>query len=101
MMYVHIIPLSGIEMKRCRITSPALHSEGDAGMPDKRGEQTGGRYSSMHVRKKIMPVSGPVIINLKEMKSNVKTFGLDIIFRKYINFTLGASATFLNETKIS
>jgi len=50
-------------------------------------------------REKIMPTFGLVVINLKEMRSNGKTFGLDISSGKYINFTMGALAEFLNETK--
>jgi hypothetical protein len=50
-------------------------------------------------REKIMPTFGLVLINLKEMRSNGKTFGLDVSSRKYINFTMGALAEFLNETK--
>jgi len=50
-------------------------------------------------REKIMPTYGLVLINLKEMRSNGKTFGLDISSGKYINFTMGALAEFLNETK--
>jgi hypothetical protein len=48
---------------------------------------------------KIMPTFGLVMINLKEMRSNGKTFGLDITSGAYINFTMGAKAEFLNETK--
>jgi hypothetical protein len=50
-------------------------------------------------REKIMPTFGLVLINLKEMRSNGKTFGLDIASGKYMNFTMGALAEFLNETK--
>jgi hypothetical protein len=50
-------------------------------------------------REKIMPTFGLVLINLKEMRSNGKTFGLDIASGNYINFTMGALAEFLNETK--
>ena len=48
---------------------------------------------------KIMPTFGLVVINLKEMRSNGKTFGLDITSGKFINFTMGSLAKFLNETK--
>lgn len=48
-------------------------------------------------REKIIPTYGLVLINLKEMRSNGKTFGLDIASGKYINFTMGALAKFLNE----
>jgi hypothetical protein len=50
-------------------------------------------------REKIMPTYGLIIINFKEMRSNGKTFGLDISSGNYINFTMGALAEFLNETK--
>jgi len=50
-------------------------------------------------REKIMPTFGLVLINLKEMRSNGKTSGLDMASGKYINFTMGALAEFLNETK--
>jgi hypothetical protein len=50
-------------------------------------------------REKIMPTFGLVLINLKEMRSNGKTFGLDIASGKYLNFTMGALAEFLNETR--
>jgi hypothetical protein len=50
-------------------------------------------------REKIMPTYGLVIINLKEMRSNGKTFGLDMASGKCINFTMGAVVEFLNETK--
>jgi len=50
-------------------------------------------------REKIMPTFGVVLINLKEMRSNGKTFGLDISSGKYINFTMGSLAELLNETK--
>jgi hypothetical protein len=48
---------------------------------------------------KIMPTFGLVLINLKEMRSNGKTFGLNITSGKYIDFTMGSLAEFLNETK--
>ena len=50
-------------------------------------------------REKIMPTYGLVLINLKDMRSNGKTFGVDIASGKYLNFTMGALAEFLNETK--
>jgi hypothetical protein len=43
-------------------------------------------------REKVMPTFGVVLINLKEMKSNGKTFGLDLISGKPLNFTMGAYA---------
>jgi hypothetical protein len=49
-------------------------------------------------REKIMPTFGLVLINLKEMRSNGKTCGLDIATGKYLNFTMGATAKFLNQT---
>lgn len=52
-------------------------------------------------REKIMPTFGLVVINLKEMRSNGKTFGLDIKSGKMMNFTMGAIAEFLNETHYS
>lgn len=50
-------------------------------------------------REKIMPTFGLVLINLKEMRSNGKTFGLEIASGKYLNFTMGAIAELLNETR--
>jgi hypothetical protein len=50
-------------------------------------------------REKVMPTFGLVLINLKEMRSNGKTFGLDISSGKYVNFTMGAFAEFINETR--
>ena len=50
-------------------------------------------------REKIMPTFGLVVINLKDMRSNGKTFGLDIGSGNYLNFSMGALAEFLNETK--
>jgi hypothetical protein len=41
-------------------------------------------------REKVMPTFGAVLINLKEMRSNGKTFGLDIGSGKYVNFSMGA-----------
>lgn len=52
-------------------------------------------------REKIMPTFGLVVINLKEMRSNGKTFGIDIKSGKMMNFTMGAIAEFLNETHYS
>jgi hypothetical protein len=49
-------------------------------------------------REKIMPTFGVVIINLKEMRSNGKTFGLDVATGKYVNFTMGSYAEYLNNT---
>ena len=40
---------------------------------------------------------GLVVINLKEMRSNGKTFGLDISTGDYINFTMGALAEYHSE----
>jgi hypothetical protein len=50
-------------------------------------------------REKIMPTFGLVMINLKDMRSNGKTFGLDISSGEYINFTMGSLAELINETK--
>jgi hypothetical protein len=47
-------------------------------------------------REKIMPTYGLVLINLKEMRSNGKTFGLDITSGEYINFTMGSTAEIVN-----
>jgi hypothetical protein len=41
-------------------------------------------------REKVMPTFGAVLINLEEMRSNGKTFGLDIGSGKYVNFSMGA-----------
>jgi hypothetical protein len=41
-------------------------------------------------REKVMPTFGAVLINLKDMRSNGKTFGLDIGSGKYVNFSMGA-----------
>lgn len=49
-------------------------------------------------REKIMPTFGLVVINLKEMRSNGKTFGFDVGTASYMNFMMGAKAEFLNET---
>ncbi len=50
-------------------------------------------------REKIMPTFGLVLINFREMRSNGKTFGLDISSGQYLNFTMGAFAELLNETR--
>ncbi|HSW57617.1 MAG TPA: MoaF C-terminal domain-containing protein [Dehalococcoidales bacterium] len=50
-------------------------------------------------REKIMPTFGLVLINLRDMRSNGKTFGLDIAAGQYLNFTMGAVAELLNETR--
>jgi hypothetical protein len=47
-------------------------------------------------REKVMPTFGAVIINLKEMRSNGKTFGLDVASGKFVNFTMGARAELIN-----
>jgi hypothetical protein len=52
-------------------------------------------------REKILPTFGAVIIDLKEMRSNGKTFGLDVSTGKYINFAMGARAELLNVTHYS
>lgn len=49
-------------------------------------------------REKIMPTFGVVIINLKETRSNGKTFGLDLATGKYVNFTMGSQAELINDT---
>jgi len=49
-------------------------------------------------REKVMPTFGVVIINLKEMRSNGKTFGLDVSSGKIINFSMGSLAVPINET---
>ena len=49
-------------------------------------------------REKVMPTFGLVLINLKEMRSNGKTFGLDVASGKYVNFTMGSYAEIINET---
>jgi hypothetical protein len=41
-------------------------------------------------REKVMPTFGAVLINLKDMRSNGKTFGLDVSSNKYVNFTMGS-----------
>lgn len=46
-------------------------------------------------REKIMPTYGLVLINLTDMRSNGKTFGLDIATGNYINFTMGALAEYI------
>ncbi len=51
-------------------------------------------------REKIMPTFGVVLIDLKEMRSNGKTFGLDISSGKYVNFTMGSRAEIIGETKL-
>jgi hypothetical protein len=43
-------------------------------------------------REKIMPTFGLVLINLKTMRSNGKTFGIDIKTGERMNFTMGAIA---------
>jgi hypothetical protein len=50
-------------------------------------------------REKIMPTYGLVLINLKEMRSNGKTFGLDITSGEYINFTMGSTAELVSVIK--
>ena len=47
-------------------------------------------------REKVMPTFGLVLINFKEMKSNGKTFGLDIASGKFINFTMGSHVETIN-----
>lgn len=47
-----------------------------------------------------MPTFGVVLIDLNEMKSNGKTFGLDISSGKYVNFTMGSRAEIVGETKL-
>jgi hypothetical protein len=48
-------------------------------------------------REKVMPTFGAVLINFKEMRSNGKTFGLDVSSGKIINFTMGSLAEPINE----
>ena len=50
-------------------------------------------------REKIIPTVGVVLINLKEMRSNGKLFGLDLSSGENVNFTMGSKATLLNITK--
>lgn len=52
-------------------------------------------------REKVMPTSGIVLINLKDMRSNGKTFGLDLTSDKIVNFTMGSRAELINETYYS
>ena len=52
-------------------------------------------------REKVMPTFGVVLINFKEMRSNGKTFGLDVASGKIINFTMGSRAEPINETNYS
>ena len=52
-------------------------------------------------REKVMPTFGVVLINFKEMRSNGKTFGLDVASGKIINFNLGSRAELINETNYS
>jgi hypothetical protein len=47
-------------------------------------------------REKVMPTFGLVLINFKEMRSNGKTFGLDIASGKFINFTMGSHVDTIN-----
>jgi hypothetical protein len=49
-------------------------------------------------REKILPTFGLVLIDFNKMRSNGKTFGLDLSTGKYINFTMGALAELLNIT---
>ena len=49
-------------------------------------------------REKVMPTFGLVLINFKEMRSNGKTFGLDIASGKFINFTMGSHVETINQT---
>jgi len=49
-------------------------------------------------REKVMPTFGLVLINFKEMRSNGKTFGLDVSSGKMINFYMGSVAEPINET---
>jgi hypothetical protein len=51
-------------------------------------------------REKIMPTFGVVLIDLKEMRSNGKTFGLDISSGKYVNFTMGSRAEIIGYTTL-
>ena len=48
-------------------------------------------------REKVVPTVGIVIINLKEMRSSGKIFGLDIPSGKAVNFTMGAIAKLVKE----
>ena len=52
-------------------------------------------------REKIIPTVGIVLINLKEMRSNGKIFGLDLASGNIVNFTMGCRAEFINETYYS
>lgn len=52
-------------------------------------------------REKVMPTFGVVLINFKEMRSNGKTFGLDVASGKIINFAMGSRAEPINETNYS
>ncbi|MBN1191005.1 MAG: MoaF N-terminal domain-containing protein [Dehalococcoidales bacterium] len=49
---------------------------------------------------KVMPTFGAVLINFKEMRSNGKSFGLDIRSGRYINFTMGAYVEAIGQTSI-
>jgi hypothetical protein len=49
-------------------------------------------------REKVMPTFGAVLINLKEMRSSGKTFGLDVASGKHVNFTMGSYAELTSET---
>jgi hypothetical protein len=51
-------------------------------------------------REKVMPTYGVVVINLREMRSNGKTFGLDVASGKPVNFTMGALADPISETAL-
>lgn len=52
-------------------------------------------------REKVMPTFGVVLINFKEMRSNGKTFGLDVSSGKMINFYMGSVAEPINKTYYS
>ena len=52
-------------------------------------------------REKVMPTFGVVLINFKEMRSNGKTFGLDVSSEKMINFCMGSVAELINKTNYS
>jgi hypothetical protein len=49
-------------------------------------------------REKVVPTAGIVLINLNNMRSNGKIFGLDIPSYKPVNFTMGAYAEIISDS---
>ena len=45
-------------------------------------------------REKIIPTVGVILINLSDMRSNGKIFGLDLASGNIVNFTMGSRAEF-------